>query len=148
MGRYHLYTDGACHPNPGVGGWAFLLIAEETKEETVRSGKELNTTNNRMELHSMIEGLKHFHDNIWTGSQEIIAYSDSAYVVNGITDWVNKWVKNNWKVSSKKSVINPDLWQKLYNYKVLLKPSFNHVKGHNGHVENERVDKLAVAARL
>lgn len=147
MKRFHLYTDGACHPNPGIGGWAFLLVSEENQSEIVRTGNNVQTTNNRMEIQAMLEGLKYFKENLWTGTELLIAYSDSAYVINGITQWIDGWVRKGWRSSSKKEVLNPDLWKQLLPYRDELKPSFKHVLGHNGHPENERVDQLAVEAR-
>lgn len=137
-----IYTDGACSGNPGKGGWGAILIYGDAVKEI--SGGEDNTTNNRMELKAVIEGLKALKS-----SCDVEIYSDSAYVVNAFTQkWIDNWIKNNWKTADKKSVKNVDLWQELL---VLIKThnvTFKKVKGHSDNELNERCDKLAKAYYL
>lgn len=137
-----IYTDGACSGNPGKGGWGAILIYGDVVKEL--SGGEDNTTNNRMELKAVIEGLKALKSPC-----DVEIYSDSAYVVNAFTQkWIDNWIKNNWKTADKKSVKNVDLWQELL---VLIKThnvTFKKVKGHSDNELNERCDKLAKAYYL
>jgi ribonuclease HI len=139
-----LYTDGACSGNPGPGGWAYILRDLQSKKEKEASGAERETTNNRMELTAVIEGLAAL-----TRPCQVALYSDSAYVLNGLKEWMPNWKKNNWrrKQGSKwEEVKNADLWKRLDELQSTHKISFHHVKGHSGHPENERCDELAVAA--
>ena len=135
--RVEIYTDGACSGNPGIGGWGVILRYRQTEKEL--SGGELNTTNNRMELTAVIEALKALKTKC-----NITLYTDSKYVMSGITEWLENWKKNGWKTSNKKGEVkNIDLWQTLDE---LVKPHeirWVWVKGHAGHAENERVDALA-----
>ena len=105
--KYIIYTDGACSGNPGPGGWGAVIFENEKKQNNI-SGSVKNTTNNRMELLAAIMALKYVKNN-----SEIIIYTDSTYVKNGITEWVLKWKKNDWKNTKKKPVKNKDLWLKL-----------------------------------
>ena len=134
-----IYTDGSCLENPGNGGWAAII--NENGNIRKISGNEKNTTNNRMELLAPIKALQ----GIKTGSK-IKVYTDSQYVKNGITEWINTWLNNNWKTSKKEDVKNKDLWIELYN----LTKSFNiewiWVKAHDGNSLNEEVDLLAKRA--
>ena len=131
-----IYTDGSCLTNPGDGGWAAIIIIDgETKEI---SGSERDTTNNRMELLAPINALKEMKQN-----EQIEIYTDSQYVKLGITDWINKWVLNNWKTSKKEDVKNKDLWIELYNLNETLDVKWNWVKAHAGNTMNEKVDQLA-----
>ena len=134
-----IYTDGSCLTNPGNGGWAAII--NEKNEIRKISGNEKNTTNNRMELLAPINALKE----IKTGSV-IKIYTDSQYVKNGITDWINKWLSNNWKTSKKEDVKNKDLWIELYNLSKSLDVQWNWVKAHDGIPMNEEVDLLAKKA--
>ena len=134
-----IYTDGSCLTNPGNGGWA-AIINEKNKIRKI-SGNEKKTTNNRMELLAPINALKE----IKTGSV-IKIYTDSQYVKNGITDWINKWLSNNWKTSKKEDVKNKDLWINLYNLNKSLNIQWNWVKAHDGNPLNEEVDLLAKKA--
>lgn len=136
-----LYTDGACSGNPGPGGWAYILKHPKSGKELEAFGSERETTNNRMEMMAVIEGLKAIKT---PTSVEIV--TDSKYVGQGMTEWMPNWKKRGWRASGNKPVKNLDLWQILDK---LLQPhqiKFTHVKGHSGHIENERCDKLAVAA--
>ena len=132
-----IYTDGACSGNPGAGGWGAILRYGEVEKEL--SGAEKETTNNRMELTAVIEALKALHRDC-----EIVIHTDSRYVMDGVTNWMPNWKKNNWRTSNKKSAVkNVDLWQELDTLLTKHQVRWIWVKGHNGHPENERVDKLA-----
>ena len=131
-----IYTDGSCLTNPGNGGWAAII--NKDGEITKISGSEKNTTNNRMELLAPINALK----NIDPDSQ-IEIYTDSQYVKLGITEWINKWLINNWQTSKKEDVKNKDLWIELYDLNKSLNVKWNWVKAHAGNPMNEEVDLLA-----
>lgn len=134
-----IYTDGACSGNPGPGGWAAILMAGGAKKEM--SGGERDTTNNRMELMAVIEGLKALKRPC-----KVDIYSDSAYVVNAFEqNWIGKWVKNGWKNSAKAEVANSDLWKELINLTAMHNVTFHKVKGHADNEFNNRCDVLAVA---
>ena len=144
---YHLYTDGACQPNPGKGGWAFILFKKDNEsQKIIKQGNSSESTNNKMELQSVLEGMKFFASDIWTGSEQLQIYSDSAYLVNGINDWVSQWEKQNWIKKDKKPVLNKDIWEKILQLKNKINPIAIHVDGHAGNVFNEEVDQLAVKA--
>ncbi len=136
--KFKIYTDGACSGNPGKGGWAAIII--DGKNQSNISGSENKTTNNRMELMAPIMALK----KIKTKS-EIIIYTDSRYVKDGITEWIKKWKLNNWKSSNKKPVKNKDLWVKLDNCCQKHNVSWKWVKAHAGNKLNNLVDELAVS---
>jgi len=137
-----LYTDGACSGNPGPGGWAFLLRHPKTGKAIERKGGEKETTNNRMELSAVIEGLRAL-----TRPSRVELYSDSQYVLKGLKEWMVGWKRKGWKTASKQPVKNVDLWKQLDELKKEHAIHFHWVKGHDGHEENERVDELAVQAR-
>ncbi len=137
-----LYTDGACSGNPGPGGWAFLLRHPKTGKAIERNGGEKDTTNNRMELTGVIEGLTAL-----TRPSTVELYSDSQYVLKGLKEWMAGWKRKGWKTASKQPVKNVDLWKQLDELKKEHTIHFHWVKGHAGHAENERVDDLAVEAR-
>ena len=134
-----IYTDGSCLENPGDGGWA-AIIKENGNIKKI-SGYEKNTTNNRMELMAPINALKSINSD-----EEIKIYTDSQYVKLGITEWINSWVKNNWKTSKKEEVKNKDLWTELYNLNKTLNVKWNWIKAHAGNSLNEEVDLLAKKA--
>ena len=137
MARVEIFTDGACSGNPGAGGWGAILRYKDTEKEL--SGGAAETTNNRMELTAVIEALKALKVRC-----VISLYTDSKYVMDGVTQWLPNWKKNNWRTSNKKSEVkNIDLWQQLDELLPQHEILWNWVKGHNGHPENERVDKLA-----
>ncbi len=137
MARIEIFTDGACSGNPGKGGWGAILRHKETEKEL--SGAEKETTNNRMELTAVIEALKALKTTC-----VITLYTDSRYVMDGINQWLPNWKKNNWKTTNKKSEVkNIDLWQQLDELVQQHEIKWIWVKGHAGHPENERVDKLA-----
>lgn len=137
-----LFTDGACSGNPGPGGWAFLLRHPRSGKAVERSGGERETTNNRMELTAVIEGLSSL-----TRRSVVELYSDSQYVLKGLNEWMPGWKKKGWRTASKQPVKNVDLWKRLDALKDEHEIRFHWVKGHAGHPENERVDELAVIER-
>ena len=135
MKEVQVYTDGACRGNPGHGGWGAILVYG--KHERELSGGERETTNNRMELTAVIEGLSALKYPC-----KVTVYSDSKYVVEAfLSDWISGWKKSGWK----KGLKNPDLWERLYGLTEIHDVSFVWVKGHNGHDYNERCDRLATA---
>ncbi len=139
-----LYTDGACSRNPGPGGWAFILRDIKTGKELTGSGGERDSTNNRMELQAVIEGLRALKK-----SCHVHLYADSKYVLQGLKEWMKGWKAKGWvrmEGGKKKPVKNVEQWQELDRLVSLHKISFNHVRGHSGHAENERCDEMAVAA--
>jgi ribonuclease HI len=137
-----LFTDGACSGNPGPGGWAFILRHPASGKELERAGAELETTNNRMELIAVIEGLKAL-----TTPSRVELTSDSQYVLNGLKEWLSAWKARGWRTASKKPVKNEDLWRALDELASRHEIQFHWIRGHRGHAENERCDQLAVAAR-
>ena len=141
MKKVKIYTDGACKGNPGKGGWGAVLQYGETEKEI--SGYADKTTNNIMELTAAVEALKLLKEPC-----EVILTTDSNYVKNGISDWIFNWKKNGWKTASKKPVKNKELWQKLDSLSKNHSIQWKWVKGHSGHTENERCDKLANEAIL
>ena len=139
-----LYTDGACSGNPGPGGWAFVMRHPTSGRNMERAGAAWDTTNNRMELQAVIEGLKRLKR-----PTRIHIVTDSAYVMNGVMEWMAGWKSRGWKRKTSnglKPVKNVDLWQELDYLQSTHDISFERVKGHSGHPENERCDELAVAA--
>lgn len=138
----HLFTDGACSGNPGPGGWAYILKHPASGQLREASGGEHTTTNNRMELTAVIEGLAAL-----TKPSRVELYSDSKYVLDGLKSWLAGWKAKGWLTADKKPVKNVDLWQRLDALRAAHAVSFHWVEGHSGHPENERCDKLAVAAR-
>lgn len=136
MKRVEIFTDGSCKGNPGPGGWAALLRLGKHEKELV--GGEADTTNNRMEMTAAIRGLEAL-----TEACAVELYSDSKYVLDGITKWVEGWQRRGWKNASKKPVRNADLWHELIDAAARHQVSWHWVKGHDGHPENERVDRLA-----
>ncbi len=139
MKHVYIYADGSCRGNPGPGGWAALLRYQRREKEI--SGGEPDTTNNRMELMAAIEALASLKE-----ACSIDFYTDSQYVQKGITLWLASWKKRNWRGSGNKPVKNADLWQKLDHETQRHQVKWHWVRGHSGHVENERVDLLAKKA--
>jgi len=143
MPELFAYTDGACSGNPGPGGWGALLVAREGEvvvKERALSGGEPETTNNRMELLAAISALEALDR-----ASAITVVTDSAYVKNGVTGWIEGWKRNGWKTAGKKPVKNVDLWQRLDAARARHEVTWEWVKGHAGHPENERADALARA---
>jgi ribonuclease HI len=132
------YTDGACSGNPGPGGWGVLLLAGEHEKEL--TGGAAETTNNRMELTAAIEAL-----NAVKAADTVRIHTDSTYVRDGITQWIDRWKKNGWRTAAKKPVKNEDLWRALDEARTRHAVEWHWVKGHDGHPENERADALARA---
>lgn len=140
MKKVEIFTDGACKGNPGPGGWGSILRYKETEKEI--SGGEANTTNNRMELTAVIKALELLKEPC-----EVELYTDSQYVANALTQgWARKWQANGWMRNKKEKALNPELWEKLLKLYDTHSVKVNWVKGHAGHPENERCDRLAVAA--
>lgn len=142
--EYHLFTDGACQPNPGQGGWAFLVYPEnEPHKKETRAGFEESSTNNRMEITAVLEGIK-FTTNKMEEEDSILLCSDSKYIIQGIDNWMHAWQKNNWKrINSNKPLLNLDLWKQIYALIHQISVKCKHVPGHSGHLENEECDNLA-----
>ena len=143
MPELFAYTDGACSGNPGPGGWGALLQAKEgdtVVKERALSGGEADTTNNRMELLAAIAALEALER-----PSTITIVTNSAYVKNGVTGWIHGWKRNGWKTSTNKPVKNIELWQRLDTAQARHRVTWEWVKGHAGHPENERADELARA---
>jgi ribonuclease HI len=134
-------TDGACKGNPGPGGWGALIRSGAHEKEL--SGGETPTTNNRMELMAAIRALEALKKPC-----RVTLSTDSKYVMDGLTKWIKGWLKNGWKTADRKPVKNADLWQELLNAAEPHRIEWKWVKGHNGHPDNERADKLASDAAL
>ena len=139
MNKVEIFTDGACKGNPGPGGWGAILRYGTTEKEIYGASK--NTTNNIMELTAVIESLKNLNKPC-----ELIITTDSKYVKNGITEWIHNWKKNGWRTAAKKEVKNKELWIELDSLIQIHSISWDWVKGHSGHPENERADLLAYVA--
>ncbi|HLO42271.1 MAG TPA: ribonuclease HI [Phycisphaerales bacterium] len=137
-----LHTDGACSGNPGPGGWAYVLIHLASGKRREKAGGEPETTNNRMELQAVIEGLSAL-----TRPSSVDLYSDSQYVLKGLREWMDSWKQKGWKTADKKPVKNRELWEELDRLKSTHEIRFHWIKGHNDHPENELCDRMAVAAR-
>jgi ribonuclease HI len=140
--RVELHTDGACSGNPGPGGWAFILKHPASGKSIERSGAEAQTTNNRMELMAVIEGLATL-----TRPSSVQLFSDSEYVLKGMREWLKGWKARGWRTAAKQPVKNADLWQRLDELASEHTLTYHWVRGHSEHPENERCDQLAVAAR-
>ena len=140
-GTIQIFTDGACEPNPGAGGWGYCIPEMQIE----RCGGARRTTNNQMEMMAAIVAL----EDLTSLGKPIIVWTDSRYLQNGITTWVNGWIKRGWVTSAGTPVLNKDLWMRLraavdrHGGRV----SFNWVKGHSGHAHNERADRLAAQGR-
>ena len=136
MEKIIIYTDGACKGNPGPGGWGVLILLEN--EQIELSGGSKETTNNQMELTAVIKALNFFEKKI-----KVDLYTDSKYVMDGITDYIKKWKINGWQTANKKPVKNMNLWKILDELNNLHDINWNWVKGHSGNPENEKADALA-----
>jgi len=139
--RVQLFTDGACSGNPGPGGWAYILRDVATGAERQASGGERATTNNRMELMSVIRGLESLDRPC-----RVDLYSDSQYVVNGLNEWLDNWIAKNWRNASRQPVKNRELWERLDELRQVHDLVSHWVRGHSEHPENERCDRMAVQA--
>lgn len=136
MTRVQIFTDGSCQGNPGPGGWAAILVSGPHRREI--TGYAPATTNNRMELQAAIEGLRNLKQPC-----AVELYTDSQYLKNGMEQWMAKWKKNGWRTAARQPVKNADLWEQLDAEANQHKISWHWVRGHDGHVENERCDYLA-----
>ncbi len=139
-----LYTDGGCSGNPGPGGWAFILKHPATGKMVEKSGGEAVTTNNRMELMAVIQGLE-----MLKRPSQVELFTDSVYVGKGLSEWLPKWKANGWRRREKgrwAEVKNEDLWRRLDELAQMHRIKYTRVAGHSGHPENDRCDELAVAA--
>ena len=139
--RVLLFTDGACSGNPGPGGWAYILRHPASGKEKKDAGGEPMTTNNRMELLAAIRGLEAL-----SRPSAVELYSDSQYVLKGLSEWIAGWKAKGWKTSSKQPVKNEDLWRELDALRDKHRVTFHWIRGHNEHPENEECDRLAVEA--
>ena len=139
MKRVQLFTDGSCHGNPGPGGWGAILRWEGSEREF--SGAEPATTNNRMELRAVIEGLRALREPC-----EVEVWTDSRYVVDGMNLWLAAWKRRDWRTADRKPVKNSEIWRELDAEAQRHRVRWHWVRGHDGHPENERADRLANAA--
>lgn len=138
MKEVTIYTDGACSGNPGAGGWGTILDYQGKRKEL--SGGDAHTTNNKMELTAVIEGLKALNQPC-----KVTVITDSQYVANGINlGWAKGWKENNWRKKDKKPALNPELWDELLTLTEKHEVTIEWIKGHAGHPENERCDEMAV----
>ena len=134
--KIKMYTDGACRGNPGIGGWGVFILKEDDHIDL--NGFDLKTTNNKMELTAVIEGLKSL-----PLKTKVTVITDSKYVKDGISNWILNWKKNGWKTAAKKPVKNKELWEQLDNLVEKHSVYWEWVKGHSGNPGNERADQLA-----
>jgi ribonuclease HI len=134
--KVQIFTDGSCQGNPGPGGWAAILVSGPHRREI--TGYEPATTNNRMELQAAIEGLRNLKQRC-----AVELYTDSQYLKNGMEQWMAKWKRNGWRTAARQPVKNADLWEQLDAEAGRHAISWHWVRGHDGHVENERCDYLA-----
>ncbi len=135
-----LFTDGACIGNPGPGGWAYIIKFPDRVKPIVMAGAERQTTNNRMELSAVIQGLRRLGP-----AHRVHLYSDSEYVLKGIKEWMDGWKKRGWRKADKKPVLNVELWQELDELRHLHDIHTHWIRGHTGHPENELCDQMATA---
>ena len=135
-----IYTDGGCSGNPGPGAWAFVIKTEEGMKH--RSGGEMATTNNRMELSAVINALAYLGGQSFRNDTAVELFTDSQYVKKGITEWIEKWKSAGWKTAAKKPVKNQDLWKRLLALRDRFAVQWNWVPGHSGHQLNELCDRL------
>jgi len=138
-----IYTDGAAKGNPGSAGWGAIILSREKVFEM--GGGVNHATNNQMELTGPIEALKYLKSKMSKAVFDIEIFSDSKYVILGITEWIFNWQKNNWRNAAKKPVLNRELWEELYALTKELKPKWTYVKGHNEDKWNERADEIATS---
>jgi len=141
MQKITIYTDGAARGNPGKAGWgSIIMIGDKTVE---LGGRKDHGTNNQMELTAPIKALEYLNKHKIKG--EVKIFSDSKYVILGITEWIPNWIKNGWKNAAKKPVLNRELWEELYILNKEYGPVWEYVKGHSGHEHNDRVDEIATS---
>ncbi|GMT42628.1 MAG: ribonuclease H [bacterium] len=135
--KVEIFCDGSCLGNPGPGGWG-AIIRSGQKEVELSGGKRM-TTNNEMEMTAVIESLKTL-----ASPSEAVVTTDSQYVVKGMTQWIHSWIKNGWKTANKKPVKNRGLWEEMFSLSARHEVKWSWIRGHAGHPENERCDRLAV----
>lgn len=140
--KWNLFTDGGCAPNPGIGGWAFVLLSEQG--EIKESGYDLDSTNNRMEMIALLKGLNKFLE-VKSNDDQLEIVSDSKYLLGGITSWRFGWKILGWKKKDGKPVLNSDIWKMLDEVLEKIKFSCQHVYGHTGNRYNEIVDEMATS---
>lgn len=142
--KIEIYTDGSSLGNPGKGGWGYVVVENE-KIISELGGYDKDTTNNKMEIKAVIEALRYINKNY--KEQNISIVADSNYVLLGITSWIHNWQKNGWKTANKKPVLNQELWQELWDLKEksTSKINWQKIKGHAGHIFNERADEIATS---
>ena len=140
--KIEIYTDGSSLGNPGPGGWGVVVVEESVVVEEF-GGFDKNTTNNKMEIRAVIEAIRYAIKTF--PKQEMSIFADSNYVLLGITSWIKNWQKNGWRTANKKPVLNKELWEELYDLKESFEGKINwqKVKGHSGHVHNEKADEIA-----
>ena len=139
----YIYTDGACSPNPGKGGWGAILISKVHGKRKEISGSEERSTNNRMEMTAVIQALRSLKKPC-----KVFLYTDSLYIYNAFNKkWLKNWKEKNWKARNGKDILNKDLWMNLFFLNKYHNIKWNWVKGHDGNEENEKADALAVGAR-
>lgn len=141
MKKFQIYTDGSSRGNPGPGGYSAVVISDNFVQEI--GGREDSTTNNRMEMLAAIESLKHTEV-----SSEVLIYTDSEYLMKGITEWIHNWQKNNWRTKDRKDVLNKDLWLSLLSETEKRNVSWKKVRGHSGDPLNERCDEIATGMAM
>jgi ribonuclease HI len=152
--KYIAYTDGSSRGNPGPAGWSAIIMNDDHVREY--NGHEPLATNNQMELMGVVFVLKFILTHVTekgSGESAVIIFSDSKYVVDGATSWIYSWVRNNWKSSTKKDVLNKEIWMEMWSSISSLKLAgvtikFEHVRGHNGNIYNERADQLCTSSAL
>ena len=139
---FEVYTDGTQLGDVKVGGWASIIKRSTSKRDVVIRGADIDTTSNRMELIAVIESIEYIKKS-YSDIDKITIYSDSRYVVNGVTEWLPKWIENGWRKADNKELLNRDLWVKYCVISHNINIEYNWIKAHNGHTENTKVDKLA-----
>jgi len=139
-----IWTDGSSLGNPGPGGWGAVFVEDNNIIQEL-GGCDKSTTNNKMELQAVIETLKYLNGSDISSNKEVIIFTDSNYVLNGITSWIYNWEKNGWKTAGKKEVMNQEIWKELIRLVRNFKGKINwqKVKGHSGHVYNDKADEIA-----
>lgn len=138
-----IYTDGAARGNPGKAGWGVVII--EGKKIFEMGGNSPHATNNQMELTAPIEAMKYLKKTQKTRGNPVEIFSDSKYVILGITEWIPNWIGNSWRNAAKKPVLNRELWQELYELDKEFKPKWTYVAGHSGNKYNDRADEIATS---
>lgn len=144
-----IYTDGSSLGNPGPGGWGTVVVSDGKIIEEL-GGYDKNTTNNRMELEAVIEALKYIRKSDFLNIKEVTIHADSTYVLGGVTTWIHGWEKNGWRTANKKPVLNQEIWKELIALvrEFKGKITWQKVKGHSGHIYNDKADEIATGKAL